>query len=307
MQMLVDYFGFSSNDNVSYQDFWTILSLNFIVFQEVKPKFGYKYAMWYPGITFYWTNNEKWHFEISGSGCRVLERLNSNFSWEGLFEFLRPFLVNKYIHIARLDIACDDMEGNLSFNKMFQHLRQNKYISRVQNIHWTEGSEQSIYVGAPKSAKRLRIYNKALEQNVEGDWVRVEFQLRNDEALQFVLNLYEYDYNFNYLFLGFLNKTIRFTETVVDKENKHHSRAKVASWWFKFVKGIKLNKYLRLLGKEYDVDSLIRYIQQSCGSSIKTYMHITGGDIGSLLDLLKDVQVNQKQQRLIDDIEKKEW
>ena len=306
MQLLVDYFGFSSNDSISYFDFWQVLSLECLVFQEAKPKFGYKHAMWFPGITFYWSSNKKWHFEISGSGCRVLEKLNKEFTWEGLFEFLRSFLINKFIHISRLDIACDDLEGNLSFSKMFQHLRQNKYISRSTNIHWTEGSEQSIYVGSPKSAKRLRIYNKALEQNVDCKWVRVEFQLRNDEALQFILNLYEYEYNFNYLFLGFLNKTIRFTQIVVDKDNNHHSRAKPADWWYKFVKGIKLNKYLRLLGKEYDFDSLVRYIQQSCGSSLKTYMKITGGDIGGLLDLLKDVQVNSKQRRLIEEIKEME-
>lgn len=303
MQLLVDYFGFSSNDNISYFDFWQVLSLDYLVFQEVKPKFGYKNAMWYPGITFYWTSNKKWHFEISGSGCRVLERLNNKFSWEDLFEFLRSFLINKFIHISRLDIACDDLEGNLSFNKMFQHLRQHKYISRANYIHWTEGSEQSIYVGSPKSSKRLRIYDKSLEQKLDCKWVRVEFQFRNEEALQFILNLYEYDYNFNYLFLGLLNKTIRFTQTVVDKDNKNHSRAKIADWWYKFVKGIKLNKYLRLLGKEYNFDSLVRYIQQSCGSSLKTYLQITGGDIGGLLDLLKDVQVNQKQKILIDSLE----
>ncbi len=303
MQLLVDYFGFSSNNNISYFDFWQVLSLDYLVFQNVKPKFGYKNAMWYPGITFYWTSNNNWHFEISGSGCRVLEKLNKSFTWEGLFEFFRPFLINKFIHVSRLDIACDDLEGNLSFSKMFQHLRQHKYITRSSNIHWTEGSEQSIYVGSPKSAKRLRIYNKALEQNVNFDWIRLEFQLRNDEALQFILNLYEYDYNFNYLFLGFLNKTIRFTQTVVDKDNNHHSRAKPADWWYRFVKGIKLNKYLRLLGKEYDFESLVRYIQQSCGSSLKTYMQITGGDLGGLLDLLKDVQPNSKQKRLIDEME----
>ena len=303
MQMLVDYFGFSSNDNITFEDIWKVLSLDLLIFQDVKPRFGYKKAIWYPGITFYYTNNQKWHFEISGSGCRVLERINEFFTWEGLFDFLRPFLINKYIHVSRMDIACDDFSGNLSFFKMFQHLNQKKYISKIQYIHWTDGSEQSIYVGSPKSLKRLRIYNKAVEQGVEGNWIRLEFQLRNDEALQFILNLYEHEYNFNYLFLGFLNKTIRFTETVTDKENKHQSRCKTAKWWFDFVKGIKLNKYLRLLGREYDVDSLIRYIQQSCGSSIKTYMQITGGDIGGLLELFKDIKVNQKQQRLIDSLE----
>lgn len=304
MQILVDYFGISSK-SISFADIRCLFGFDYLVFKNVRSNRRYKYALWYPGVSIHYNSSMDWYVELSGSGCRVVEKINKDFTWEALFEFFRPFILNKLVHVSRIDVACDDLDNNVSFPKMFQHLRQDKFVTRSRYCHWSEGSEQSIYVGSPKSDKRLRVYNKALEQGLDDmHWIRFEFQLRNDEALQFLINLYHYDYNFAYLFLGFLNKTIRFTQTVVDKENNHTSRAKIADWWLKFCKGIKNLNYLRLIGKEYDTDALIRYIKQSCGSSIKTFLELSGGDINGLLDLLHDVKINTKQQLLLQDFKK---
>ena len=68
--------------------------------------------------------------------------------------------------------------------------RKRNYISRWKTYLIQEGSsEMAVIWGSSKSDFRLRIYDKTLEREVKGsidadkvpkNWVRCEFQLRND-------------------------------------------------------------------------------------------------------------------------------
>ncbi|MFC7339750.1 replication initiation factor domain-containing protein, partial [Haloferula chungangensis] len=47
---------------------------------------------------------------------------------------------------------------------------------------WSDGALrlETLYIGAPQSALRIRIYDKAREQGQEGNWWRVEAQMRGE-------------------------------------------------------------------------------------------------------------------------------
>lgn len=89
---------------------------------------------------------------------------------DSLFEVLKRL---KYPELTRTDLAFD-FEEELSEYLIIDGL------SRKSNI-WRSGSGklETFYIGAPSSDLRIRIYNKALEQNMkDAVWWRIEAQLR---------------------------------------------------------------------------------------------------------------------------------
>ncbi|MGG2109663.1 replication initiation factor domain-containing protein [Lysinibacillus pakistanensis] len=86
----------------------------------------------------------------------------------------------KYPHLTRLDIAVD------YFGVDFQNINWSSMRARKRN-HWADefGTLETLYIGSPTSARRFRIYNKAMEMKekekestIEGHWWRVEVQQR---------------------------------------------------------------------------------------------------------------------------------
>ena len=300
MEILIDYFGFSSKQ-IPLKDFMDLFGFNKLIFKNIRSNRRYAQCQWYPGVSIHSNTPYDWHIELSGSGCRVVENINESFTWDIFLRFIKPFLNEKLIHISRMDVACDDKEMQIKYSKLIQHLRQDKYISKSRYIFWSEGVEEAIYIGSPKSDKRLRIYNKALQQDVEGHWIRYEFQLRNDEALEFLLNFYNCQ-DIGRVYKTLLYDTIRFTNEVVDKDNNHHSRATTTVWWIKFVDLLNRINYIHLPGKKYTEETLINYIKKNCGSSIKTYLHLSDGDVDGLLGLLKGISLNKNQEMLIQEL-----
>jgi hypothetical protein len=45
---------------------------------------------------------------------------------------------------------------------------------------WDTGD--TVYIGSPKSAIQIRVYNKAAEQHIDGDWIRIEIVFRGRYA-----------------------------------------------------------------------------------------------------------------------------
>lgn len=92
----------------------------------------------------------------------------------------------KYPHLTRLDIAVDYFGIDLSKVEWISKKRRKRNIWKDEN-----GILETLYIGAPSSEKRFRIYNKALERlekgeerdprAVNGHW-RVEVQKRYKES-----------------------------------------------------------------------------------------------------------------------------
>lgn len=162
-------------------------------FQERKGMYGYAYARWYDGIVYAWGGNNTIYIQMSGTGCCTWETTHPGLAWERWIKQLQSTYAT--LHISRIDIACDTF-GMLKLRTVQAFTRKRNYISRWKTYLIQEGSsEMAVIWGSSKSDFRLRIYDKTLEREVKGsidadkvpkNWVRCEFQLRNDAAASFV-------------------------------------------------------------------------------------------------------------------------
>lgn len=90
---------------------------------------------------------------------------------------------------SRIDLAVDIKHGTLDIQKLWDSLENDKSeTSATEYLHLRggKGNGETLYIGGAKSKKRVRIYDKGAEQNVEYDWTRIEIQYRHKAAKQAV-------------------------------------------------------------------------------------------------------------------------
>jgi DNA relaxase NicK len=87
---------------------------------------------------------------------------------------------------SRLDLALDIKQGTLDIQALKKDFDDGKADTLAQKrLHMTGTQDygETLYVGAPKASKRLRVYDKAAEQGLQDTlWTRVELQLRHKHA-----------------------------------------------------------------------------------------------------------------------------
>ena len=208
MEVLIDYLAFT--DKGHNKEFWLEkLGLQDLKFETGTNRFRWVEHLYTNGVHVYDDEDGMCGFEFSGTGCRLLETMNCLvFDWYGLIKQLAE---GPGSHISRLDVACDETDGVLTFEKMYRYVKAHKYISRARRAIWTDGDEQSIVFGSSKSDTRLRIYNKALERDVPDEhWTQAEFQFRDDAAASFSSNWVGQGGNLGKSFGGVLIHYLRF-------------------------------------------------------------------------------------------------
>lgn len=232
MDVLIDYFKFTSKVH-SWPDLIELLGLNTVIWESGKARDGWSCHDYFSGMHLYHGGRDDVGVEFSGAGCRMLETCNGNsFDWVGLFRYIVE--QGEEMNVSRLDIAGDDKTGILSLDKIVKYTRDGKYISKARRRIWISGDEEEVMFGASSSETRLRIYNKALERGVDGPWVRVEFQLRDDAADSFILNLLEKEGEIGIVYGGVLLNYLRYvTRCPADCKN-NYDRIPTVSWWSSF-------------------------------------------------------------------------
>lgn len=167
-------------------------------FTEINSYYGLDTCFYYGGIKIH-VGEDLVILDCSGKGCRTLEQ-EFDWNWEIFFDAMKhdltytedPHQMPK-AHISRLDVACDVLGSDkFSVDRIYDFVRRGRYVCKSKRyLHAAGTNEEWIYFGSPASDRRLRIYNKGLEQGTpEEPWVRSELQLRNDNAISFVLNYY---------------------------------------------------------------------------------------------------------------------
>lgn len=273
-----------------------------IDFIETNGRYGWHSGLYYRGINIYYGGSrEDICLEISGTGCRTVEELSDNtFDW---FSFLHNFesdIVNGDVNISRLDIAGDDKEESiLNYGKMILHCKHKRYICKARWNMWTDGNEQAIYFGSPKSDRRLRIYNKAMEQGTEGHWIRCEMQMRNANAVSFLLNWFRIR-DIGECYAGVLFDFLRFTKK--DVNNANYKLVKVCPWWTEFVGAVRKCPQLYLNGGTYSMGQVFEFLQKQAASSLKLWLEANNGDMTDLLDMINGARLNHRQEMLLSKI-----
>ena len=250
--------------------------------------------------------------ELTGQGCRKLEDWLPDLNW---FDFLyqwHNWLTEKktpdgkyYIaHLARLDVACDlHDDDRITIPFICEHLDQRKYVGRFSSVdgpyNFVTHRFDNVYLGAKRKSDRfLRIYDKSYEQGLPDTvkWVRFEFQLQNDCATSFYLNLVECFGDWPACYYGVLNDYVRFTyESRNDTGLTNTSRLTTAKWWSDFLNTLLKLKQLYLPGSDYTADKLRAYVAKNCCSSFKTLTLLNDGDVSEVLDLMDKAKLSKKQ------------
>lgn len=292
-------------------------------FLDTKAATGYDKTLYYAGVRVSWRyepidvipygRSKDYICEVcldcSGKGCRTVEDENDRqFDW---FEFLHRWdklIRNKTVHISRLDLACDDVEAITNMKKVKKYTRKGKFVSRTKQWLVMDGNvESAVYFGAPKSDRRLRIYDKALEQHLDESvkWIRYEFQCRNDNATSVYLNWCNYR-DVGKLYGGIMIDFLRFVKGEDDveemKENRNQSRLETATWWDKFVSGASRIRQLYLPGSAQTHARLANYVLVQASPSVKAYLITQYGDLGKYLDYLNTLEISTKNKILFHDL-----
>ena len=183
---------------------------------------------------------------MSGNGCRAFETM-SKLTFKGaedkqgtesvafpvLFQLLAA---DDTANISRIDIACDDREGYLSMDDIVRKVQDNEVNSRMAkrvvtvSFNGTQRNGTTVYIGAESSDFRVRIYDKALEQGVDGHWIRVELVMRHENANAFAAQMINSE-TVGKLAAQVINDKFSF----IDRDDSNITRCTVCEWWARFV------------------------------------------------------------------------
>lgn len=281
----------------------------------------YDAGQYYDGVVIGWNYGEygeiiDTYLEASGKGCRTIETLNrdSGFDW---FQFLHQYhddIWNKQAHFARIDVACDLEDGSIPFKRLWRYTYNRMFICRSKiDPELTCMRQEKIYFGSEKSDRFLRIYNKALQMGLpDTDWLRFEFQLRNDNATSFYLN-WEQHRDLGKLFSGMMIDYLRFVDIprgwtkqqfLDAKQNNNRSRFKTSSWWNDFIGDAERIQQLYLPGEEYTLGKVEHVLKHNAASTIKTFLIAHDNNTDELLEAIKHCKINNKQKTLLQQLGK---
>lgn len=301
MQILIDYCVFTSKIH-SVESIKNLLGLNDIEFINIKSFYGYPFCEYYQGIKIHY-GREDVCIDMSGTGCRTLEQIhNCNFDWYEFFKSMENEIYSKEVHFSRIDVACDEYEGLLKYDILVKYIKEHKYVCKSKlKPYWTDGREQAIYFGSSKSDRRLRIYNKALEQEMTDiKWIRAEFQLRNESATSFLLNYFNCFGDIGKCYFGIMIDYLKFVNVSVDEmTGQNYSRLVCVQWWKKFTDNALALKQLYLQGKKYDINNIDNYVKTYCSSNLKALVMAYDGDLSKIIEYIENAKLNSRQKMAI--------
>jgi phage replication initiation protein len=258
-----------------------LLHLDLRAFTELEyGGMGYKKSFRFGNITILTDGNDGMgcHVSLSGQGCRQFEGLGTHKDWRSLFACVKATGGT----FTRLDIAFDTVDGSLPINKIWEAVKNGQTRSqfgksrKIESVNMggqqTDGGT-SIYFGAASSRVQFRVYDKAKEQGLDGQWVRFELQLRKQRA----------DVTAEYFLIcddagmigtGIINKFLTF----INRDDSNKSRCSVQSWWASWLQHTEKLK-LTVAAAKKQVADLMNHIQKQYSATLATiseYLDFTG-------------------------------
>ena len=187
------------------------------------------------------------HVEATGKGCYNLSTRIS--SWESLLKSLLA-LGAKF---TRIDVAADDITGLVSISQIIKEYEQGLVSTRsktgqpveIREVVSKRLTSHGIRFGNPASDTFIRIYDKALERDVPGPWVRVELQKRGNQAQLLAKAIVEHGLA---VIPGWIRSSLDFKE-----ENRNGGRSRRPTvWWRTFLHHASRFKHLKPAKDEKD-------------------------------------------------------
>jgi len=194
-------------------------------------------------------------------------------------------------NISRCDLAID-VKDKMTFSPILKAVRAGLVVSKSRNVKIVEKFENSagslhpkgatVYIGSGKSSKFLRIYDKAAEQKVSGDWIRWEMQLRDDQAKNYLKAFVGVgaDRAGDYI-LGLVAGFVDFRKNDYDNITR---RSRI-SWFEKFVGSVKPVKILfeKIVGT---IDDVVQWVDRQVAPSLALLKVHFGDSFSSVFDFI---------------------
>jgi len=275
-----------------------------IAWEKVKGARGYRDRLYWEKISIHYNGREDmgiW-LEMSGQGCRAFESFGSG-DYGALFQ--EVFSNPGDMHITRLDVAFDDLEGLLDIETVCHDARKAEYVSKFRTGDATYGlgddTGKSVLLGSRSSEALVRIYDKAAERGFDDQhWVRVELQLRRERAAAFL----QQTEPIGERFAGVLANYLRFIDEPRGFDTNRW-RWPMKPYWAKLLDGASRIQLYEKPGADYNMINLENFVFQQAGGAIYTYLECFG--VEKFMEGLRHrgTQLNPKYKSLLAQYRKK--
>jgi phage replication initiation protein len=208
------------------------------------------------------------------------------------------FLLAHGAHLSRFDVAFDDRAGFIDLDRVESYARAGKVCTHfrkcttIQSVdlagHQSKG--KTVSFGSRSSATYVRMYDKAAEQQqAEGHWVRVEIEVKDDQAQAVAAEFVQ----------GGIARMAEYLRTVIDfrEEGEHSNRSRwpVAEWWAAFLDGasrapITLSRALRTVAE------VRAWVERQVAPSLALLVAVTSS--GGLTEINRIIEQGKKRLRL---------
>lgn len=293
--IIYDYITFTSKID-SHFSIVEILGLENVTFENLKGFYGYRYRLFFNGISIHYDGRDDMGIcvEMSGKGCRAWEKYG-NSDYDGLFarilENYSDDSQKRNMNITRIDIAYDDFNGVLDLPTLCHETQLKNFVSRFKDWQVIFGNKGiSVNHGSTRSNVYIRIYDKRLEQNAEEvveHWVRCEIQMRKECALGFI----RLKDNVKNKYFMVLNNYLRY---IVPTENESNSSMlDTAPYWLNFIEFAESRSIFHKPADNYNFDKLFSLVNTQFSGAISTYIDVVGVE-----QFLVDINNSRKGKKL---------
>jgi DNA relaxase NicK len=248
--------------------------------QENYGRHGYRMSYVYEGIRIYYDGHSIGmgaNVSMSGNACRVYETHHTTMSL--IKRVLKLHLAEK-ANITRFDAAADDRAGILSMDVIEEAARKRNFCSTISStdFHCSQKKKNdpvgvTVYLGSAESEKRMRTYNKAVEQGLEGEhWIRVELMTRREHAVGLIQALVENEANLG----GTLAKIIMDTVRYIEMDNNKSCRCSVAEWWARFLGTLERVKIMLKEKPAMSIERSAKFLTEQVSAAFYTCVKAYG-------------------------------
>lgn len=260
---------------------------------------GYRQAYYFGSISIWFDGQPGMGccVNMSGQGCRSFEEYGTG-DYHSLFQLVTDN--PDRFHISRVDVAFDDHSGFLDIEQLAQDTEDRLFVSRFRRERIEKDFKDgrpglTVYHGSKKSDVMIRIYDKAAERGLPETqhWIRVEMQLRDDRALQFVSQ----EIPIGVLFRGVLLNYVRYVEDPGNDSNC--SRWPLKEYWQHLVNEVERIQIFVKPGVEYNVSQLDHFVFDQAASALHCAVKLYGATYVVQRVMEKDISENKKYTRLL--------
>jgi len=253
--------------------------------------YGYRQGMVGPGGARVWWDppgREDVHASLPGKACVIAGEVR-----------LRKYLLQVLAvggKATRVDVAIDDYDRVVVPADVLEALQGPDKVTHARQYLTQQGGRvgspeltgATVYLGAPSSRQRLRVYDKGLESGGQMDCVRWELESHKEAAETMAVALAHQDW-------GQLAAS-RLVGFVDFRDRSSHSEVE-RRWrlpWFEALVGLVRKASAYLPQAPRTVEEVVDWLDRAIGPSLAVAMTFWKGDLGPLSAIIRDGQLRWK-------------